>query len=42
MSEGNVGSTTQELGGPERDPDDLELGAEKVREKAAGSQVIGV
>ena len=42
MSEGNVGSTTQELGGPERDPDDLELGAEKVRVKAVVLQVMGV
>ena len=42
VSEGKVGSTTQELGGPKSDPDDSELAAEKVSVKAAGSQVIGV
>ena len=42
VSEGRMGSTTQEEGRPERDPDDSELTAEKVRVKAAGSQVMGV
>ena len=37
-----MGSTTQEVGRLERDPDDLELTAEKVRVKAEGSQVMGV
>ena len=42
VSEGKVGSITQEEGRPEGDPDDSELTAENVRVKAAVSQVMGV
>jgi len=42
VSEGSVGSKTQEERRAERGPDDSELRAEKVRVKAEGSQVMGV
>jgi len=42
VSEGSGGSTTQELGESERDPDDSELMAEKDRVKAVVLQVMGV
>jgi len=42
IGEGKVGSTTQEEGRPESNPEDSELRAENVRVNAAGSQVIGV